>query len=354
LSQIPWKSVGAGWLLATWSPSTASSAVPPAPTVPASPLTLFLVNPAGGRYLVSSLPSSDTLVGWSSDGRRALLESFSGGQSSLTVLDLTTGKVADTFAIAQATSLAFTRPDGSAVLAAVPTLNVSPQQYTLTRYAFDGATQATYPTSFSSSGTFAGSFLETPAGTTVYMWAQTGLAVVSNGGDVLSQFPEPGLEGCQLVRWWSSTSILSSCLGKGTTTPGGGGAPRLWDIPVSGGAPSAVTATPVPPDSGDESGYRLPTGIYTQSAGGCGYVYLAKVQSDATTAPVTIPGVTSGDSQFILGANGAKLAVHATLACSSGQSLLWYDTSTNTTTVVLGPTVNGGSVPSALAYPKTT
>lgn len=88
-----------------------------------------------------------------------------------------------------------------------------------------------------------------------------------------------------------------------------------------------------------------------QAAGGCGAVYLAKVQPDSTTAPVTVPDANPGYSQFVLGTTGNMIALHATVGCGPGVSLLWFDASTTSSSVVLGPPINGGSVVQALSYP---
>jgi TolB protein len=39
------------------------------------------------------------------------------------------------------------------------------------------------------------------------------------------------------------------------------------------------------------------------------------------------------------------------MACGSGVSVLWFDPAANTSTVVLGPPLNGGGVIDALMYP---
>jgi len=66
---VPWPSVGAGWVLAEYSPGTASK---PAPT------TLYLVSPSGGEYAVYQWAASKTaaphLLAWSGDKTRALLQ----------------------------------------------------------------------------------------------------------------------------------------------------------------------------------------------------------------------------------------------------------------------------------------
>ncbi len=127
---------------------------------------------------------------------------------------------------------------------------------------------------------------------------------------------------------------------------------QLWIVPTDGGTPTTLTAqTPKPPDLGDENARQLTTGTYLQDAGACGYQYLASLNPDGTTTPVSIPQVDTADnSQWVVGTDGTRIAVRMAAACGSGQSLLWWDTASNTTTILLGPGVNGGGVVDALFY----
>jgi len=140
--------------------------------------------------------------------------------------------------------------------------------------------------------------------------------------------------------------VLASCI---SST----GVDRLWTVPLSGAA-AALTAPPVSPDYGDLDGVRLGSDVYVQAAGGCGAVFLARRQPDGTTRPVVVPDVDTSQSVFLVGVAGGRLALRATVACGSGVSALWFDPAANTTTVVLGPPVNGGGVTAALLYPDAS
>jgi TolB protein len=105
------------------------------------------------------------------------------------------------------------------------------------------------------------------------------------------------------------------------------------------------------PDVGDLNAWAIGSGVYLQDAGGCGYQYLAKLQVNRLTKPVTVPGVVRGDSIFVLGVANGQLALQATVACGGGQSALWFNPAKNTATVVLGPPLNGGGVQAAVPYP---
>ena len=346
LSAVPWPEVGPGWLLADWGPNAGAG---PGQTisgnVPANQetTTLFLVDPQGGRYQVATLPPPpSTLVDWSGDGRRALFAD----SNKVIEVDLTTGTTDAQFSIPEpANGLvivdSYTRPSGLAVLA---TTEAGPTE-TLQRYSLTGSLQQTYPSTFTTVGNYTGGVVESPDGTQIVMGAARGLAVVGNSGSVGAQLTVAGATGCTPERWWASGVVLASC---STAT----GTPRLWEVPISGTAPTALTATPVAPDYGDMNAWQVGSSVYVEAEGGCGSVYVARLQPNGTTAPVTIPDVEQGDSQFILGTANGQLALRATVSCGGGVSALWFNPSANTSTVVLGPGVNGGGVMSAMTYPN--
>ena len=85
-----------------------------------------------------------------------------------------------------------------------------------------------------------------------------------------------------------------------------------------------------------------------QAEGACGYQYLAKLNADGTTSPVSVSGAEPGRSVIVAGVNGSDLELQATASCGGGQSLIDYNPGTNTSTVLLGPPVNGGGVINAV------
>ena len=52
----------------------------------------------------------------------------------------------------------------------------------------------------------------------------------------------------------------------------------------------------------------------------------------------------------MIGADGGGLDLQAQAACGGGQSLLRYDPASDTSTVLLGPPVNGGGVIDAVPF----
>jgi len=194
-------------------------------------------------------------------------------------------------------------------------------------------------------GTFNGSFAASPDGTQLVMAGNSGLALVGNDGGLLRALALPaGAQFCTPVRWWDTVRVLISCTGAQPN-------PQLWLLPVSGAAPTTLTATPVAPDLGDLDAWPLGSDTYVQSASGCGAVYLAKVNPDRSTSPVTVPGVAEGDSVVLLGATGNQLALQASLSCGGGKSLFWFQPASSAETVLLGPPLNGGAVLKAIPFP---
>jgi hypothetical protein len=343
--QVPWAQVGPGWILAEWSPALTGSAI-----------SLFLVDPAGGRYLIDTFPASPAasvptiLVDWSGDGQRALLTSRSGLGISPTVAVLNLRTLATTeFGLGpNAGAVGFTTPDGLAVIANVGS---GGQGQHLARFSLTGSLELSYPTSFPGvGGPYGGSAIYSPDGTQLALDLGTGIELVSNGGQPTRFLPvNPSVSFCTARRWWTPSQVLVSC------RPDGSGTLQLWLVPTSGAKPTALTAsTPANPDLGDLDAWQLPSGTYVEASGACGYTYVAKLQADGLTTPVAIPGVPGGESTVILGAQDDRLAIRnvpgSPETCAHGPALLWFAPATNTVTPLLGGTVNGGYAMSAVLF----
>ena len=89
-----------------------------------------------------------------------------------------------------------------------------------------------------------------------------------------------------------------------------------------------------------------------QALGGCGYRFLAKIE-DGSREPtkVSVPNVDEHKSVSVLGVYHGHLELQASLSCGGGEALVDYDPSAGTSTVLLGPTVNGGGVRKCAALP---
>jgi hypothetical protein len=310
-------------------------------------VSLFLVDPKGGRYLVwQRRVINDSLTAWSGDRKRALFVSY-GAATRFLQVDLTTGVATALFAFPSSNtvfyeSVSYTRPDGLALLITTQTND----EQLLQRFSLDGTVQLTYPGTFSNVGRYAGHMLSAPNGLQLVMGAARGVAVVDNDGQVVSQILVPGVSGCTPTGWWSAGVVLASCFGASA-------APRLYKIAISTSEVTSLTVTPKPPDAGDLGAWPIGKSVYVQDAGGCGYVYLARLEADGRTTPVSVPDVVEGDSVYVLGATKSELALEATIACGGGESALWFNPLTDHSTIVLGPHLNGGGVIGALSDPDS-
>jgi TolB protein len=153
------------------------------------------------------------------------------------------------------------------------------------------------------------------------------------------------------VRWWKTDVALARCSGPDFSYS------RLWLVPTDGAAPTPLTGKndgTNGQDLADLDAWQLPEGTFVQAAGGCGFIYLAKLNaSDGTTTPVSVPDVDDRRSIRVLGVADGQLQLQATLSCGSGESLLNYDPASGTSTVLLGEDVNGGGVVDAVPYPDS-
>ena len=342
-------------MLATWSPVSGTSPgeerPPNEPSRDTAITTLYLVNPEGGRYKVADFPppgeaAGFELIDWSGDGSKALFHSgYSQEPSQAIVVDLHTGKQSR---LTVDGSPRFTRPDGKALLVGRVGLGSNPSS--LERVNLDGGPQLTYPTDKLESE-FNGRYLSTPDGTRLVLGTSAGLSLMGNNGTVGTPISVPGEKDCEPLRWWDGepgTTVLARCASSEVEYTS-----SLWLVPIDGGTPTALTAPndgQNGPDIGDVNAWQLPAGTFVQALGGCGVVYVAKLNADGTTEKVSVPGADNGKSIGVLGVDGSALVLHATAACGGGQTLLRFDPETNTSTVLLGPSVNGGGVTKAVAY----
>jgi TolB protein len=351
LGAVPWSQVGPGWMLAMWSPvpglSAGEQAPPGTPTYQTATTTLYLVDPAGGRYAITTFPppgdgSNPRLVDWSGDGTRALFTATENDHTVLTQVDLRSGSKS-TFTVDRTNAAStphYTRPDGKAVLLET---SAGLSHASLERVDLAGNHQLTYPVGPDFRG-----YLSTPDGTRLVLGTGSGLTLMGNDGAAGKALPIAGQKDCAPMRWWDSDSTIA--LARCSSSAGS----QLWRVPIDGGTPTAVTAPNKGdhgPDYGDVSAWQLPTGTYVQAQGACGVIFLAKLNGDGTTSKVSVPQV-HGATVVVVGVNGGHLDLQAAAGCGGGQSLIDYDPAAGSSTVLLGPPVNGGGVTSPVPFPS--
>jgi hypothetical protein len=362
-NQIPWNQVGPGWILATSSPTPGPhpGQTPPHGEPPAAPVTLYLLDPAGGRYAITTLALSPpqgpgdpghppSLVDWSGDGRHALFEDMfaAGRRTTITEVDLATG-AKQTFTVSgQSNSFTYSRPTGQTLLR-LNTNTDGRYTSTLQRVDLTGTRQLTFPTDqLGAAGKFNDGYLQTPDGSQLVLGAEGGMVVMGNDGVVARQLPMPGpRSNCRPIRWWTSTVVLAACETPATSSPTVvADEVQLWQVPLAGGVPTPLT--PVDEHSlGYRDAWQLPSGTFLQDVPGCGGDgLLFRLTTDMQTQRVTVPGVDRANAVVGVGVTADKLVVEANMGCGSRtRSLLIYDPAANTATVLLA------DVKRAILYP---
>jgi hypothetical protein len=362
--QIPWDEVGLGWTLAAWSAAPTPGIPPPDGQSTMAPLTLYLLDPAGGRYPATTIPvipgvrpgdpgHNPWLVDWSGDGARALFQDSGqapdGSQyTTLTNIELETG-AKQTFSLGTGSYwVHYSRPDGQAIL--VETDDKSGQPSGLERFDLSGAKQLTYPTDkLAQAGTFDGGYLESPDGTQLVLGTSNGLVLMGNDGALGQALPITGpVTMCFPIRWWTATEVLASCRDGSQASQ----ASQLRTVPVDGTAGAALTAVYTGyEDHFEGNAWQLPSGTFLHSETGCGSGFLSRLTPDGHSTKVAIPGVTNMHEFDVVGTVDDALVIRASLGCEGGSSLLTYAPANDTTTVLLGPGVNGGDVQGTVLFP---
>ena len=365
IADVPWAKVGPGWTLAMWSPATphrpGEEQAPGEPTAQSTTTTLFLVDPTGNRYTITTFPPGTDvrLADWSGDGSHALFTSYT-TPATVIAVDLHTGAQTTLPVTGDAR---YTRPNGTALL--ISTSFNGDQPGTLKRIDLQGNPQLSYPTEeLGGAGQFSGEYAESPDGTQLVLGTanlanklvprpDNSLVVLNNDGTVVRRLPTPTPGSmCAPVKWWTPGSVLAHCDALGSS------ANQLWEVPLDGAPPTPITALNsgqgdapgFKGDLGDGDAWKLPSGTFLQSAGACGTAFLSRLTPDGHTTRVKVPGVS--DDIFVAGAADDALVLRGQVGCTGTTSLVRYDPAANTATVLLGPPINGGAVQQALLFPS--
>ena len=323
-TQVPWAKLGPGWVLAEYSASVSpdSSAKPRL-----GPVSLYLIDPVGGRYLMyrwasrqgRSLPG---LIAWSPDGSSALIgqQPEATGYPPIRVLQLTlaTGRVTTFHVPWNVYPQAYTYPDGQAMLA-----TSGDQHVKLIRYCLTGRRGPV----LASGEDLA--YAQSPNGT-IAVSASNGVELLNAFGKAIRRLPVPGARatagGCGPIRWWSAGTVLAACPERG-----------LWLVPTDGSTPRQLSPARnghgVDP-YGDAGAWDLPSGLYLQAVGACSQVYIVRELRNNQVQSVNIPG-TRGNNNRIISSLGTRLLVQAQTGCPGSDSLLWLDPATRAVQMLL-------------------
>jgi hypothetical protein len=327
---VPWHSVGRGWILGDLAKSATSRG------------TLYLVSPGGQRYRLGQAPANSSLEDWSGNGTYALLlsQGLASTTGTIIVLNLHTGQTSSfkVYSSSPYPAMSFSRPGGSAILFA-PGTTSGGATLPLQRFSLTGGLELCYPTQYPQAGEADGGYLENASGTELVFGTQNGLEVVSNSGQPIRAIVTRGpSQSCQLLNWWSNDSVAVACSG------------QLLVYPLSGGRADQLTGSR---DVGTFLGaWHLPSGTYAQAAA-CGTTWLEKLNSNGTATTLTIPGAANAGTVQPLGTYGDQLPLLLGGGCDGHfpySFVDWYKPSTNVAKTVLGGPAGGGYVTGAVLY----
>ena len=259
--------------------------------------------------------------------------------------------------------LKYTLPTGKALLSSTSYNGNKPG--TLKRIDMAGNEQFVYATKdLGGAGQFSGNYIESPDGTQLVLGTanlgneivprtDNSLVVMANDGSIVRALPAPMPKAmCSPVKWWAPDVILTHCEGEK------GAGEQLWEVPLNGGKPTALTAVNTHDNApgfqgnyGNWTAFQAAGSTFLPTAGACGTTFVSRLTSDGHTERVKMPGVS--DSAGLAGVSGDKLVVVGQVGCGGGDSLVTYDPAANTSTVLLGPPITkGGGVEGVRLYPS--
>jgi hypothetical protein len=310
---VPWKSVGAGWVLAEYSTGT---------FVNRGTTTLDLVSPAGAKYPMFTWTKSarpPTLIAWSPSKTEALLR-VSGNAYERLNLQTRTMTAVNLWTSAKIVS--YTLPTGLQLLDDDTKTTAPGAAWTESVERLTKTGQPAKVIVTVKHGTNDHTAMDpvyAPDGASIAVSAPGGVAVVSNAGGAVKKLPvqAPDLtanDGCQIARWWNSTTILAACAG------------QLWLVPASGAKPTPLTKSGT---ASNFAAWHLPSGLFVNSAGAC-IAMLNKQNADGSLTHLQIPGLSW---PRVLTAAGPRLLLESDNTPCVGQTdpgdaVAWYNPAT--------------------------
>ena len=291
----PLSRAGSGWALAMYASGR---------DVMHSRVVLYLTSPAGAAYAMHTWPHGTQwqLEAWSPDRSRAIFATLSvtGGRTSMHQMTLASGATTS-FTLPAFSRVISYAPAGHSVLVA-QTSGIYLYSLTGTRLARLSAVAGQAANLGSGGAVMSGN------GRQVVVPARSGLSLVSRAGVLIRKLRVPHTRGaCLPVRWNSAGVVLATCT---PAAPPAG--PQVFRVPVSGGAPVAVTPVQnfTSGEYGDVDAWTIAGATYVQAEQSCGAGFLGRLGAGGTVVPVTIPG--NPESTVVDGVNGHRLLVTET------------------------------------------
>jgi TolB protein len=313
-SEIPWSQVGPGWRLASI----------PEPGEAATPV-VYLINPIGGRYLISDdLPAGNSLEAWSPDGKRALLvRNESNDHRSFTELELATGKLLHTFdGGLHSNFVSYTRPQGQGLLLRTE-LGTT---FGLKRFGTDGRPQLNYPTTLPGLGPVSDfTALYSPDGGELLVGVKNGIAVLGNDGHLIRPLPAPAEQTwCRPIKWWDAATVLTRCQNEALSSQRQSAPTELFLQPVAGGSPTKLAGGSPAAPFGFQDAWKYSNGVLLHQASGCGPGEL-DVMHDGVISKLILPAGVQTPAP-LLAVDGDVVTVQSEGSCrSASNSVISYN-----------------------------
>lgn len=324
---VPWRSVGAGWVLAEYATGTTNNL---------GTTTLELVSPAGTKYRLhtwaaKSVLQLPTLAAWSPSKTEVLLEVWGNAYAQFDRMNLMTGKIRTIIKLPLGTNVrSYTLPTGLQLLADDITSTATTWTERVERLTKTGLRVKTIITmKHTSIDADPLDPVYAPDGASIAIGYRGGLAVVSNAGGAVKKLPVtgPGAKlGCTAVRWWNARTILGRCAG------------QLWLVPANGAKPTALT-----PNASIFAAWHLPSGLYLNELHVC-TLSIRKQKANGSITALHIPGL--GGPRILTAAGPRLLIDNTTLPCTGsthyrGDSMAWYNPGTKAKHVLFAKGVFG-------------
>jgi TolB protein len=363
---LPWASIDANWTLVMGTSEPArqggASGTPPFSEPHRTRLlTLFAVDPEGGRYLIHrfALKNPDTvltLVDWSHDKTYALLvQSTNYEHVKMVLVNLTSGKLS---------SFGVGNCDANISYVTLTTAFVSHHTddigFVCSNSHYDATLEGFTPTGTPLPHLFPpaikhyfGFGPRTPDGPTYICALQCAVE------DPLNRVELRNIQGRVVYRsdpqcstisnFWSRTQFVEGC--NQQHADGDWGSLFLKTV---GGASQQLTVWRDPLaasfDVDDQAAYRIQGVTVTQSAGACGFFFVGRVHADKSVSPVSLGAARAGMTALIEAPTPKAVGIYTSMSCGTGSEFLWYHPTTGRVVVAVGPPVTKGGVTDIAPY----
>lgn len=363
LRDVPWEKIGKGWLIALYVNDVFTE-----DRDEDGSTVLYIIDSQGVLYEVTRWGPTQKvgdkapyeIIDWSPTGKSALLSwrDRRSDESGVWEIDLRSTKTIDlnqsNFGSKGDTERAlyikgYTWPTGSNLV-----LSRTSPGSALMRSDREGNVLSTLGESGLSGEDEFRRWLYRPNGREVVIGTPEGLRLVRIDGSIVRELPTP--PDCHPVRWWTSNSILAACHDDQNFF-------QLWDVHLSGAAPSPITELPnrVPGvDLGYYDAVVLDDQIFLQWIGDCCAGGVERLISRMESASLITPpegglppvGAIDGCCNYLLTVSGHYLAVWASNVSEPGGSIYFLDPGgENHRPVLLGPE-HVTAVTSVVAFPS--